>query len=74
MRVITRIKVSISTSLCRKSQLVDQAAQTAGQPGQQKRAAGQTSQQDRRSLELEPAAFNREDLDIPTFLRKRVGK
>jgi len=25
-------------------------------------------------LELEPAAFNREDLDIPTFLRKRVDK
>jgi cell division protein FtsZ len=47
------------------------AQPTSGQKTQQKSAS---SGQERRPLELEPAAFNREDLDIPTFLRKRVGK
>ncbi|MEK6222811.1 MAG: cell division protein FtsZ, partial [Chloroflexota bacterium] len=27
-----------------------------------------------KNAELQPANFNPEDLDIPTFLRKRVGK
>ena len=44
---------------------------TTGQKAQQKSAP---SAQERKPRELEPAAFNREDLDIPTFLRKRVGK
>lgn len=50
------------------------AQPNAGQSGQQKRPASQPIQQERKQLDLEPAAFNREDLDIPTFLRKRVGK
>lgn len=54
---------------------------------QQRTRAASTSQQDAPfesksaskvpqsvSAELEPANFNPEDLDIPTFLRKRVGK
>jgi cell division protein FtsZ len=49
------------------------AATTSGaQP--QPRQAGQTVPKPREQRELEPAAFNPEDLDIPTFLRKRVGK
>ena len=47
------------------------AQPTTGQKAQQKSAP---SAQERKPRELEPAAFNREDLDIPTFLRKRVGK
>ncbi len=45
---------------------------TTSQTGQQKSAS--SGQNVRKPLELEPAAFNREDLDIPTFLRKRVDK
>ncbi|MCB2178859.1 cell division protein FtsZ [bacterium] len=49
------------------------SAQTqAQQPGQAKSAP--PASQDRKQMELEPASFNLEDLDIPTFLRKRVGK
>jgi cell division protein FtsZ len=39
-----------------------------------KQVESQRQSQVRQPLELEPAAFNREDLDIPTFLRKRVDK
>jgi cell division protein FtsZ len=45
--------------------------QTDGAAAQQQ--PGKPAQQERKQLELEPA-FNREDLDIPTFLRKRVDR
>lgn len=42
-------------------------------PAKQKKAAAQPSALPLQDAELEPAAFNTEDLDIPTFLRKRVS-
>jgi cell division protein FtsZ len=50
------------------------AAPPTGQKSALKQSEGQHQVQSRQPLELEPAAFNREDLDIPTFLRKRVDK
>jgi cell division protein FtsZ len=49
-------------------------------PGSQPQVAAQGSQVPAQNqnvfenAELQPASFNPEDLDIPTFLRKRVGK
>ncbi|TES90894.1 MAG: cell division protein FtsZ [Anaerolineales bacterium] len=42
-------------------------------PGKQKKTSPQPSGPPLQVAELEPAAFNTEDLDIPTFLRKRVS-
>lgn len=42
-------------------------------PGKQKKTSPQPSGPPLQVAELEPAAFNTEDLDIPTFLRKRVN-
>lgn len=42
-------------------------------PGKQNKTSSQPSGPPLQVAELEPAAFNTEDLDIPTFLRKRVS-
>jgi len=42
-------------------------------PGKKKKTSPQPSGPPLQVAELEPAAFNTEDLDIPTFLRKRVS-
>jgi cell division protein FtsZ len=42
-------------------------------PGKKKKTSPQPSGPPLQDAELEPAAFNTEDLDIPTFLRKRVS-
>lgn len=49
-------------------------AQTPAQKSGQANTAQPSSTPERKQMELEPATFNLEDLDIPTFLRKRVGK
>jgi cell division protein FtsZ len=48
-------------------------AQAQAQSGQPK-TAGQSAPPAPRQREMEMATFNQEDLDIPTFLRKRTGK
>ncbi len=47
--------------------------QQPGAQSRQKESAG-TLEPEPKQRELEPASFNLEDLDIPTFLRKRVSK
>ncbi|MEJ2759785.1 MAG: hypothetical protein P8046_15005 [Anaerolineales bacterium] len=54
-------------------QRTTQTPSQAQQPGQAK-SASSAAQERSNTRELEPASFNLEDLDIPTFLRKRVGK
>ena len=41
---------------------------------QSEMAGGQNTEREMADAELQPASFNTEDLDIPTFLRRRVGK
>lgn len=48
------------------------ASQENATSGQEARQDGR--QEEMQEAEMQPAAFNLEDLDIPTFLRKRVGK